>query len=231
MTDQNADEAKTANIAKMGEPLGELYSALWQALTIVYVYWKDYMELFGTNRERIALLNRAAPAFFRMIQDELWELSLLHIARLTDPANSLGRQDRPNLTIQGLPALISDLKLNSHVHNLIQEALKKTAFCRDWRNRHIAHRDLRLTLEQPTEPLAEASIAQVNTSLKALAAVLNAVAAHYLKSETRFDMTARHNGALTLLYLMDDGLRAKEERAKRIESGAPLDRDLARKAL
>jgi AbiU2 len=144
---QTAEEVKTANIAKMGEPLGVLYSALWQAVTTIHFYWREYVELFGTKPERIDLLNRAAPTFFRMLQDELWESSLLHLARLTDPATSQGKADRSNLTIQALPALIADAKLKGEVDKLIAEAKKQTEFCRDWRNRHIAHRDLKLAVE------------------------------------------------------------------------------------
>jgi len=73
MEDRTAEEAKAANIATMGESLGALYSALWQAVATIHFYWKEYVELFGTKPERLGLLNRAAPAFFRMLQDELWE--------------------------------------------------------------------------------------------------------------------------------------------------------------
>jgi hypothetical protein len=226
MANETADEAKKVNIEKMGEPLGAVYSALWHAVAIAFLNWKDYTELFGTSPERIAILNRGAPAFFRMIQDELWEMSLLHLARLTDPAQSPGKLDKSNLTIAALPALIADETVNGDVTKLVAEANNATAFCRDWRNRHIAHRDLKLALEQPTEPLAEASRTQVKTALNAIAAVLNRVANHYLKSETRFDIAARHNGALTLLYLIDGGLVAKDAKAARLEKGESLDSDL-----
>lgn len=57
---------------------------------------------------------------------------------------------------------------------LIAETIKLTEFCRDWRNRRIAHRDLKLALEQPTTPLAAGSRAQAKDALKAIANVLNA---------------------------------------------------------
>ena len=129
--DRTAEDAKKANISKMGEPLGTLYSALWQAVATIHFHWKEYVELFGTKPERIGLLNRAAPTFFRMLQDELWESSLLHLARLTDPATSQGKADRSNLTIQALPALISDAKLKDEVSKLVAEAIRQTEFCRD----------------------------------------------------------------------------------------------------
>ncbi len=149
MVSQTPGEAKATNIAEMGEPLGELYSALWQAIATVHIYWKEYVELFGSKPERIDLLNRAAPAFFHMLQEELWELSLLGISRLTDPPKT-GRAGRQNLTIQALPALISDAALKAQVTQLVADAVMETAFCRDWRNRRIAHNDLLLALQQPS---------------------------------------------------------------------------------
>ena len=152
-------------------------------------------------------------------------MSLLHLARLTDPQQSSGKLDKSNLTVVALPTLIGDDKLKADVTKLVEEATKATAFCRDWRNRHIAHRDLKLALEEPTEPLAEASRAQVKMALDAIAAVLNRVASHYLNSGTAFDAAARHNGALTLLHLMNEGLAVQEAKMARLEKGEPLESD------
>jgi hypothetical protein len=223
VADQTAEAAKKLHIAKMGQPLGEVYSALWQAVAIIFVYWKDYVELFGTKPERIDILNQAAPQFFRMLQDELWGMCLLHIARLTDPAVTAGKA---NLTIRALPDLVTDAGLKAKVTALVSEALKATEFCRDWRNRLIAHSDLKLALEQPTKELANASRAQVQTALNSLANVMNALAGHYHRSETKFHMTARHNGAFTMLYVLNQGIKARDERAKRLESGKALEGDL-----
>lgn len=226
MTFQSAEEAKKTNIAKMGEPLGEMYSALWQAVANVHFHWHEYVELFGSKPERITLINRAAPAFFRMLQDELWEMSLLHLARLTDPAKSMDKQDKTNLTIQALPALIQDTKTKAQVIQLIDVAVKETTFCRDWRNRRIAHYDLKLALERPTTPLAEGSRADVTRALKALAAVLNGVASHYIQSQTVFDFGGPLGGAVSLLHLLDSGLAAEELRQKRLSDGRPTEEDL-----
>jgi hypothetical protein len=231
MTQRTADEIKQEHITKMGSELGALYSALWQEVAIAHLYWHEYVEIFGAKPERVDLLNTAAPAFFRMLQDELWEMSLLYLARLTDAPNTFGNEDKTNLTIQALLGLTRDqMNLNSKVSSLIERAIDATKFSRDWRNRRIAHRDLKLALEEPTKPLAEASRSQVTTALKTIADVLNAVEGHYLKSETRFDMAAQRGGALSLLYLMDDGLNAREEREKRIESGNARPEDFGRKS-
>jgi AbiU2 len=227
-TDQTAEELKKLYVAKMGQPLGEVYSALWQAVAIIFVYWKDYGELFGAGPKRIGILNQAAPQFFRMLQDELWGISLLHIARLTDPTITAGQA---NLTIRALPDLITDAGLKARVSALVAGALKETEFCRDWRNRLIAHTDLKLALEQSTKPLADASRAQVNAALDAVAKVLNALGSHYCQSETRFDLTPRNNGAFTMLHVLNQGIKARDKRAKRLESGRPADGDLDTEAL
>lgn len=231
MAHRTAEESKQANIAAMGEDLGLLYSALWQSSVTIYFYWGEYVELFGTKPERIQLLNQAAPTFFRMLQDELWENCLLHLARLTDPAKSPGGKDRANLTIQALPELIPNAELRSQICKLIAEATKQTGFCRDWRNRRIAHRDLKLALDRPTTPLAAGSRLQVRAALDAIAAVLNAINAHYFESETYFDGLSTNGGALSLLYVLDDGLRARDLRRQRLKEGKPPEGDLVTRDL
>ena len=222
---QSAQKARQRNIEKMGEALGAQYSALWQEVVLLHTNWKEYVELFGTKPGRIDLLNRAASGFFRMIQDELFETTLLHIARLTDPPESPG--GKTNLTIQNLAGLIDDVKTKTNVEKLVETAVKEGTFCRDWRNRRIAHRDLNLALEEkPAVPLADASRRQVNTTLKVIAYVMNAVSGHYLDSQTVFDFGGRHTGAVSLLYVINSGLKVREERAERLLKGEFSEKDL-----
>jgi hypothetical protein len=169
------------------------------------------------------MFNQAAPMFFHMIQNEGWEACLLAIARITDSPKSAGRE---NLTIRNLPTLISDPQTKTKVNDLVEIALKATEFCRDWRNRHIAHRDLSLALKEPTKELAEGNRAQVNAALKTIADVLKAVQGHYMNQFTSFDFATARNGAVTLLYVIHRGLKANEQREARILKGEYLDGDL-----
>ncbi|UWU80726.1 hypothetical protein N2603_20345 [Bradyrhizobium huanghuaihaiense] len=228
MTFRTAEEAKTANVAKMGDELGEIYSALWQDVAVLHFDWHEYVELFGTKPARIDLMNAAASHFFRLVQDRLWETTLLHLARLTDPAESMGKgSGRTNLTIRALSGLIDDAPLKDRLAKLADEAVKLTEFARDWRNRHIAHRDLKLALEQATTPLAEASREDVKKALSAIAAVLNEAATHYTDSQTAFEHVAGPlGGAVSLLYVLGIGERAKEERGKRLRAGIQTAEDL-----
>ena len=62
-------------------------------------------------------------------------------------------------------------------------------------------------------------------ALDALGAVLNALAGHYFKSETRFDLGAPRGGSASLLYVLSEGVRAQEAREKRPEEGRPAKED------
>jgi hypothetical protein len=219
MSEQSGAEAKRQCIAAMGEPLGTQYAELWQELAQLHLTWLEFVELFGKKKSRIELLNNAAPHFFRMVQDRLREAVFLHIARLTDPPFSLRKKDKSNLTLRNLPELIDDTKLKDEVMKRCEMAFAGAEFARDWRNRHIAHRDLDLALGESAKPLPAVPLKEVSDALSSFEAVLNAIAGHFLKSETRFGMAARHNGAVHLLYLMDDGLTTQKERDARIKAG------------
>jgi hypothetical protein len=230
MTQETNQEAKKRCIDKMGEPLGTQYAALWQEVVRLHMYWAEYVELFGTKPTRIDLLNRAARSFFRMLQDELWESRLLHIARITDPPTSVG--EKTNLTLRNLPNLIDDKKLKAQVDGLIKVLLEKTKFARDWRNRVLAHLDLDLALDQPAKPLLNGSRLEVNDALKAIADVMNIVAAHYLdEGETAFHLFDQTGGADALLYVLDNGLEADAARTERLKTGKSIEGDFDAKDL
>lgn len=213
---RTAEEVKQRHIEVMGDDLGRLYYSLWNELAWVYSKWGEYAALFGAKPSRIDLLNDAAGHFFRIVQDSLWEDTLLHIARLTDPPKSAGKE---NLTIKRLPQVIGEKSLETRVLDLIDVAVDKTHFCRDWRNRRLAHRDLALALSSGAEPLVGASRVKVTEALESIDGVLNAVSNHYLDSTTMFEGIGGYGSAESLLYILDDGLRAEQERRERLKNG------------
>jgi hypothetical protein len=181
--------------------------------------------LFGTKPSRIDLLNRAAPQFFRMLQDELFEATLLHLSRITDPPYSLNDKNKPNLSIRALAEHSTDAKLKTDVEKAVADAVKATDFARTWRNQHIAHKDLKLALDQQGTALPDASRKQVKEALQSIAAVLNLVASHYSKSQTAFDKVASFHGAESLLHVLHRGLKAHDEQIERLKAGKGLATD------
>jgi hypothetical protein len=212
----SAQEVKEKDLATLGPELGSVYSALSNECTWAFMKWHEYVQMFGAAESRIDLLNEAAPQFFRVIQDVLWEDSLLHISRLTDQA-TMGRNK--NLSVQALPALINEPDLKEEVEGLVETAVKKAAFARDWRNRRIAHRDLGLALAESPKPLKEASRLKVKEALAAIAAVLNAIDRYHRDSTTAYELGKLVTGAEHMMYVLRDGIERERKRRRDLEKG------------
>lgn len=227
-TQRSAEEAKQHHIDQMGDALGSVYHALWNELAWLYAKWGEYVVLFGTKSSRVELLNQAAGFFFRIIQDSLWEDVLLHIARLTDSPKSAGKE---NLTIRRVLNLIEDETTRKRIEELVNLSIEKANFCRDWRNRHIAHKDLNLALKNGAEPLEFASREKVKEALSAISDVLNAISNRYMDSTTEFEGIGNVNNAESLLYVLEDGIRADEERRNRLQKGEYSADDYKRRSL
>jgi protein-tyrosine-phosphatase len=211
-----AEEVKQEYIAAMGPELGNVFYELRNECLVLHWKWEEYVALFGTSSQRVKLLNEAAGAFFWVVQDSLWRDVLLSIARLTDPTNSGKGKD--NLTLQKLRGLVAPA-VQPKVEKLIAECLARTEFARDWRNRHIAHSDLALALDDKNaRPLIAASRQSVKEALAPFVKLLNAVEVHYTNAEAMYEPRP-HGNAESLLYVMRDGLKAEEDRYKRMKSG------------
>ncbi len=49
MGERTAAEAKAANVAVMGNPLGFVYSELWQEVAWIHNNWSHYVELLSCD--------------------------------------------------------------------------------------------------------------------------------------------------------------------------------------
>jgi hypothetical protein len=212
----DAESVREEHLEILGPKLGPVYHELYNECAWLHIKWNQYVELYGAKPERIDLLNRSASLFFRVVQDALLEDTLLNLARLTDPPKSAGKN---NLTVQRLPALITDAEFRIEIQNLVDVAIDATAFARDWRNRHIAHKDLALALSEGAEPLAPASRKHVKDALLAVSRILQRINEFYFKSDLYFGPIAEPYGALALLYVIRDGVEAEERRQQRLRSG------------
>lgn len=220
----NAEEVRQQYIEAMGAELGELFYALSTELTWIHWRWNQYRILFGEKPARIDTLNEAAPFFFRLVQDVFFEDTLLGIARLAGPAKSLGK---PNLSIERLPPLLSSSALRAEVPHLVEVAQSDSAFAIDWRNRHLAHRDLNLALQTSVKPLAPASREQIEKALSSLRNVLNHVEQALRQATTSYAHSPVVGDAEALLYVIRDGLRRQRDRSARWEKGELHEDDLS----
>lgn len=219
MSQQTAAQAKDENVAKMGQALGEQFSALWQELAGLHSRWGEFEEMYGTKKSRIDLLNESAPAFFRFAQDALWEQTLLHLSRLTDPPYSVGNAKKTNLTLRNLPDLIDDANLKAQLLALVDDAVAKAKFCKDWRDRLLAHRDLGLALGQPSAEIPAAELKNVSDALEAMTKVMNAVEKHYKDSSTLYKAGAVNGGASAVIYRLAHAKHVLDDRSEKLKRG------------
>jgi hypothetical protein len=140
-----------------------------------------------------------------MLQRMLSEDVTLGIARITDAPKSRGKA---NLTIQMLPDMIVDDTLKREVQEKIKDAVDSAEFARDLRNRHLAHRDLLLALDDSNaEPLKDATIDKIEVAFQKITKVLETVS----NSSIRLKNTARSHGARSLLQILEYGVKGRNE--------------------
>lgn len=132
---------------------------------------------------------------------------LLHLARLTDPPKTA---DKPNLSLPRLVALVATSPISRAAEDAMADVQTRCAFAKDWRNRHIAHRDLDLALGQSARSIAYASRQSVNEALAAVTALLNVASRHYLDTENLFSLRPGDDSeAEFLLDVLRAGLAAQ----------------------
>ncbi len=80
-------------------------------------------------------------------------------------------------------------------------------------------RTLIWSLKADAEPLKSPSRAKVKEALGSISDVLNALSMHHMDSTTMFEGVEEPQGALALLYVLDDGLQAEQAREERLTAG------------
>jgi hypothetical protein len=200
----------------LGSELGKAFHQLQNDLVWLHVKWAQYRVLYGTSPQRIQILNEAAPLLFRIVEDVLWDDTLLSIARQTDHP---GEGKRQRLTVRQLPPLITDANVRQEISDLVDNALAKAEFARDWRNRRVAHRDLAHALDPQVTPLAPASRLAVEQALEAFREVLNGINARLRDTTFLFDFVDPIGGAEALLHVLREGLIVERERQSALLEG------------
>ncbi|MCL4844906.1 MAG: hypothetical protein KJ066_00080 [Acidobacteria bacterium] len=173
------DELRDERVGVMGEKLGNFYHDLENELAWLMRKHRELGELFAEDDAQIALLNRVASNFFFFLKRMYFEDALLHIARLTDPAETGGRVRQANLTIQALQFVVTDATLQTRVRRAVDAALGASHFARDWRNKRLAHADLVLYRQGSASGLPDVRQQDIAKAAAAIAEPLKLVADHF----------------------------------------------------
>lgn len=205
---RSPEQVREQVLHDMGPELGSIYYTLANEVSWLHEKWNQYRQLYAHSAERVTLLNQVAGHFFGIMQIVLFEDILLHLARLTDPPQSAGKD---NLSLQRLLKNIPDPAVAADVGALVDAALAACESARVWRNRRIAHRDLGLALATSSDPLPGISRANVESALAAIRAVLNRLEAHFWNSETAYEHVITPGGeADALVHCLCAAVKGKE---------------------
>jgi len=194
---RTAKQVRDEHSERLGSTLGQLYFALYNDVVWLHAKWNQYRILFAESPERIELLNGVAGFFFRVIHEVLLENVVLHIARLIDPPQSGKKKKKDNLTLLRLKAAVEEKspELSAEIAKLVGRARTEASFIKEWRDRRIAHRDLKLAMNDPIVRLPEISCARMERVLLAVRAILNEESITFgrarLGSSTSLPMTTR----------------------------------------
>lgn len=213
---QTGEQVERAHLKAFGPESGPLYHALHNEVSWIHAKWLEYRKLFAKSEERIDLLNETAGFFFRVVQDVLWDDVLLHIARLTDPAEQ-GRFQ--NLTLPRLAEAFSDTEVGPELALSVDAVLSKAEFAREWRNRRIAHRDLPLALDSKAMPLPGISRQHVEAVLASIRQAMNLLHREYVGGDMAFELFLTHDDADSLVHHLSLASWLETRRMERARAG------------
>jgi AbiU2 len=190
-------------IDRLGEEFGSLYFDLSVKFYDIKLCWQQYRFLFVEDKRRTDLLNECGGAFFYFVERHFFEMTVLSICRLGDKKQTMGRQ---NLVLEKICDYADPKKEYEH---MVQEFQASLSFHRDWRNRRIAHNDLKL-IQKIGKPLEIATVAAVEISINLAHKIINRVSIEYFDSSLGFDVVSSPNSELNMLRSLFDGRRYLE---------------------
>ncbi len=205
------EQGRSKSAVAMPAPLGEIHHWLHDELTWLHIKWSNFCRLYAKDRERLDLLNAAAPTFFSELRQTLLEDVLLHLCRITDPPKSKGHD---TLTFRRIPVAIPDRALRAVIQPLVEDTKQRTKFARDWRNRRLAHRELPATHGQAAQRLPQATRQDVEDALAALRKIMNQIERHYLNKSVLYEHSIEALGGVeSLVKRLASGLAAEKNKA------------------
>jgi len=210
-----ADASPNEVLKSLKETLGEEFGSDLFYLRNKYlntrIEWRFYRSFYGTNPERVQLLNESSGIFFRTIETTLFEAVILGLCRLLDPIETgRGRGARANMTFRRLEKFIVPVERKDRWNELVESAENATEFARDWRNRKIAHSDYLVSSQ--LELLTEASRERVQISLEEIGEILSWIYREFLDSDLVLDVLLPLEDEKRVLEMLFDGIELEKEK-------------------
>lgn len=199
------------------------FEAAKQQLITASAKWQLVEQLFTKSKTRSEFLKRTGSGFFALVKDSLVTDVMISLGRLLDRSNLKVNE---NLTLERLVTLVSELgnrelALSLDVHLVNARAAYDAA--RLYRNKRLAHNDLKTILEQDANPLRPATVGDVRKTLREAGDFLNLIDFHYRKSTTTFGFQMIIGDADSIVQLIRDGMLLREGNLNRKRTEAGLE--------
>lgn len=202
----------------MPQPLNPHYPAaiqeLWAELSadVVWLHgrWIIYRQLFGTNKERVDLLNESAGTVTGILQNLLLHDVQLALSKIGDSA---GTGKKTNLTLRRLQTDLNaagEISVAVELEPLLKDFEDSCEKLRHRRNKWLAHSDLATKLAARATELIGPSRTEIETALTALRAVMNHVELHYTESQTAYEHFVMNEDGEHLLLTLARARRYRE---------------------
>lgn len=144
-----------------GQQLGEIYVRLFHDVSRIYEKWAVIKHIYASIG-LLSKLDQDAKQFVWLLLEILGEDLILHLARLTDKSR-MGSSE--NLSLLTIVELINHPSAESTIPPLLEDAKEKAENARKWRNKTIAHRDKKVSLElEKLPPLDEQYVEEALTA-------------------------------------------------------------------
>ena len=199
------------------------FEAAKQQLITASAKWQLVEQLFAKSKTRSEFLKRTGSCFFALVKNSLVTDVMISLGRLLDRSNLKGNE---NLTLERLVTSVSELgngelalRLNVHLGNA-RAAYDAT---RLYRNKRLAHNDLKTILEQDANPLRPATVGDVRATLREAGEFLNLIDLHYRRSTTTFGFQMIEGDADSIVRLIRDGMLLREGNLNRKRNEAGLE--------
>ena len=209
----SSDNIKQKYIEELGCVFGKMLHDVEEEWSYVLHRYQEFMELFGKDERRVALLNALSPGFTHILQVELSDALILGLCRLTD-------RDTRSVSVCHLPRFICDNSdLKDDVERHVSRARKHARAATLRRNKWIAHRD-------QERPDTTVTYGDIKDGLDAVHAALNAVTMGYWKQALVNRVDSRQMPAATFMVCLEqlvEGVMYIESRIDPEGESGPLD--------
>ena len=175
---------------RIPEEIRDACADLYDDVAMLHLKWRYYRELFQ-ERDNAELLSKLARAFFQTVEESLRADMLMTICRLSDPSESLARQ---NHSFAILLDRCSDLP---KVDNLVTAFQAACGNVRRYRNRSIAHNVLGSAIQVKEFLLPGVGRSDIDEILGLALEILRALYGHYASVEPAFP--PEHSGGASAL--------------------------------